>query len=1204
MTKYFNSSILFMAIFTVALTGFTQITPNGNSGSTMTSYTSGASNDPIYIWCADGLSNNTASLTANAPSGTAPFTFNWFFHDQSNFSWTPYTTQTGTTSTINNLPSDGYRVQIYDAGNNLVGCYIAWVWNMNSDVTASNAPGACDATGLNGTVNVNGSFTYYNPPPPESIITPATTITVCFSANHTYVSDLGFYLIGPAACGSPVVTLMPHPQLINALNGCCCNAGNNVNNLCFNTNLVGNISPCTASVPLTGTYSGYASAYGNNTTINWSPIYGCNAAEGGWRVQIFDCIGLDVGALTNATLTFSNLTSFCGSPTTISYTSGAINSTIADNSCNQGTASIFQVPITPNLTTPITINANVSYLWTSSPAVTIPNASTSLTPSVSSLPTGTTDFTLTATITYGSATCTNNATTAFVQTCCTAVADAGGDIAFCTGSNGTIGTPAVANMTYSWSPTTGLSDPTAAQPTVTLTNSGSTPQNSTYTLTVTNVVDGGCTDVDDVVVTVNPLPTVNAGTYPVSCSDAADITLVGTPVGGVFSGNGVSGTAFDPSVGTQTVTYDYTDGNGCSNSATSTITIVDPSSVSAGTYSPVCIDAPDVVLAGNPAGGTFSGTGVTGTAFDPSVGTQTITYNYTDANGCSGSGTATITVNPLPVVNAGADVVICADGAATLSASGSGTPSWSPATGLSSTTVLNPSASPAATTTYTLTLTENGCSDSDDVTVTVFPNPAVTISGDQSICAGDCSTLTVSGADFYMWAPSADITDPTAAAQNVCPTTTTTYDVTGFSISSNSVLNGDFSGGAVDFNSDYLLSSDTQSESTYFVTTDANLTHPGFTGVDHTTGSGNFMVVNGSGVPNTSVWCQTVAVQPNTDYVFSTWVSALALGSPAILQFSINGSNLGSPFTAPLVTGQWDEFYTTWNSGSATSATICIVNQNTAVGGNDFGLDDIFFSALCSSTESITVTVNPLPNINAGSDVTICEGQAVTLSGSNGVTYNWNNGVLNGQSFVPAASGTYTVTGTDANGCVNTDNVNVTLLPPPTSAFTADSVTGYPGLSVNFTNDSQDATSYIWIFGNGQMATVSTTAAQNATYGNPGTYTVFLIADNGYCTDSSSLDIIVIPFPDPIIHVPNVFTPNGDGTNDVFFIATQYVETLEVQIFNRWGNVVHEINGVNDSWDGMVSNKEAVEGVYFFTYYVKGINGMELTGHGNITLNR
>ncbi|MFN5909891.1 MAG: gliding motility-associated C-terminal domain-containing protein [Bacteroidota bacterium] len=1199
-----NKIVALSFSFFITFSILSQITPNGNSGSTTTNYTSGAQNDPIYIWCADGLSNNTASLTANAPSGSAPYTFNWFFHDQTNFSWTPYVTQTGTSSTINNLPSDGYRVQIYDAGNNLVGCYIAWVWNMNSDVTASNNPSACNATGLSGTINANGSFTYYNPPPPESIITPATTITVCFSANHTYVSDLGFYLIGPAACGSPIVTLMPHPQLINALNGCCCNSGNNVNNLCFTTNLVGNISPCTAGAPLTGTYSGYASAYGNNTTINWSPLYGCNAAEGGWRVQIFDCIGADVGALTNATLTFSNLTSFCGSPTTISYTSGSINSAINDNSCSQGVASIFQVPITPNLTTPITINANVSYLWSSVPAVSIPNASTSLTPAVTNLPTGTTNFTLTANISYGSVNCTNSEVTAFVQTCCTAVSDAGSDVSFCTGANANIGTPAVANMSYSWSPATGLSDPTTAQPTVTLTNTGSSPQSTTYTLTVTNTVDGGCTDADEVVVTVNPLPTVNAGTYPVSCSDAADIDLVGSPVGGTFSGAGVTGSAFDPSVGTQTVTYSYTDGNNCSNTATATITVVDPSSTSAGTYSPVCIDGANVVLTGTPPGGVFSGTGVTGNSFDPSAGTQTITYDYTDANGCSGTANTTITVNPLPIVNAGADAVICADGATVLLASGTGSPAWTPSNGLSSATVLNPSASPSATTTYTLTLTENGCSDSDDITVTVFPNPAVSITGDQAICSGECTTLEVSGADFYTWAPSPDITDPLGTSQDVCPTTTTTYEVTGFSVSANSVINGDFSGGAVGFSSDYSLSADTQPESTYFVTTDANLTHPGFTGIDHTTGTGNFMVVNGSGTPNTSVWCQTVTVQPNTDYVFSTWVSTLAVGSPAVLQFSINGNTIGTPFTAPLFTGEWDEFYSTWNSGSATSATICIVNQNTAVGGNDFGLDDIFFSALCSSTESFTVTVNPLPTINAGADITLCQGESVTLTGSNGSSYTWSGGAVDGQPFVPAASGTYTVSGTDVNGCVNTDQLTVTLLNPPVSDFTADSLTGYPGLTVEFTNESQDASSYVWVFGNGQLASVSTTAGQNATYGSPGTYTVYLIADNGYCTDSSSLDIIVIPFPDPIIHVPNVFTPNGDGTNDVFFIASQYVETLEISIFNRWGNEMREVNGINDSWDGTVNGKDAEEGTYFFKYYAKGINGTELTGHGNVTLNR
>ncbi|MEY4605178.1 MAG: hypothetical protein RIT43_2470 [Bacteroidota bacterium] len=983
--------MLKLLAFTIALAlsfvSFGQIVPNGNSGSATTNYTSGASNDPIYIWCADGLSNNTASLTANAPSGTGPFTFTWYYHDQNTFSWAAYTTQTGATSTINNLPSDGYQVQIFDASSNLVGCYIAWVWNMNSDVTASNTPQLCDATNLSGTVNVNGSFTYYNPPPAASLVTPATQISVCFDANHTYVSDLGFYLVGPASCGSPTIPLMPHPQLINASNGCCCNSGNNITDLCFTTNLVGNINPCSFTAPLSGTYSGYSSSYGDNVTINWSSLYGCSATEGDWRVQIYDCIGADVGALTNATITFSNLASVCGSPTTVNYNSGAISSSINDNSCSAGTASIFQVPLTGNFTTPININASVSYLWTSDPTVTIPGATTSLTPSLTGLSNDSFDFTLTATITYGTVVCTNFATTNFVSSCCTAVADAGGDLSYCTGFTPTIGAPATAGLTYSWSPSTGLSDASAAQPTVTALNSGSVPSTTTYTLTVTNVVDGGCTDVDDVIVTINP-------------------------------------------------------------------------------------------------------------------------------------------------------------------------------------------------------------------------SPALVFTGDQEICAGECTNITVSGADFYEWAPNAAITDSSSASQNFCPSATTSYNVTGYIISSNTVTNGDFSLGAVDFSSSYILSGNTQPEGTYFVTNNANSTHPGFTGFDHTTGSGNFMVVNGSGTPGTSVWCQTITVQPNTDYVFSTWVSALALGSPAQLQFSINGTVVGDVFNAPLLTGQWEEFYTTWNSGSATSATICIVNQNTSLGGNDFGIDDINFASVCNNTETVTVTVNPLPNINAGADLTLCAGEEVTLTASNGSTYNWDNGVVNGQSFIPSVTTTYTVTGTDAEGCTNTDQVTVVLVTPPTSSFFADSLTGYPGLSVEFTNTSTDATDYFWLFGNGFSTTSTDLSGQSMVYDQPGTYGVYLIADNGYCQDSSTLQIVVIPFPDPVLHIPNVFTPNGDASNDLFFIETAYVSELELTIINRWGNFVAEILDVNGNWDGKISGKDADEGVYFYKYRAKGVNGKELTGHGNITLLR
>jgi gliding motility-associated-like protein len=234
----------------------------------------------------------------------------------------------------------------------------------------------------------------------------------------------------------------------------------------------------------------------------------------------------------------------------------------------------------------------------------------------------------------------------------------------------------------------------------------------------------------------------------------------------------------------------------------------------------------------------------------------------------------------------------------------------------------------------------------------------------------------------------------------------------------------------------------------------------------------------------------------------------------------------------------------------------------------------------------------------------LCAGEEVTLTASNGSTYNWDNGVVNGQSFIPSVTTTYTVTGTDAEGCTNTDQVTVVLVTPPTSSFFADSLTGYPGLSVEFTNTSTDATDYFWLFGNGFSTTSTDLSGQSMVYDQPGTYGVYLIADNGYCQDSSTLQIVVIPFPDPVLHIPNVFTPNGDASNDLFFIETAYVSELELTIINRWGNFVAEILDVNGNWDGKISGKDADEGVYFYKYRAKGVNGKELTGHGNITLLR
>jgi len=95
------------------------------------------------------------------------------------------------------------------------------------------------------------------------------------------------------------------------------------------------------------------------------------------------------------------------------------------------------------------------------------------------------------------------------------------------------------------------------------------------------------------------------------------------------------------------------------------------------------------------------------------------------------------------------------------------------------------------------------------------------------------------------------------------------------------------------------------------------------------------MVINGSGTPNTKVWCQTLNVLPNNWYTFSCWVTSVNVQSPAILQFYINGDTLGTTFNAPSDTCIWQYFQNMWYSNNTTTANICIVNQNTAFDGND-----------------------------------------------------------------------------------------------------------------------------------------------------------------------------------------------------------------------------------------------------------------------------
>ncbi|MBA3901612.1 MAG: T9SS type A sorting domain-containing protein, partial [Bacteroidetes bacterium] len=161
-------------------------------------------------------------------------------------------------------------------------------------------------------------------------------------------------------------------------------------------------------------------------------------------------------------------------------------------------------------------------------------------------------------------------------------------------------------------------------------------------------------------------------------------------------------------------------------------------------------------------------------------------------------------------------------------------------------------------------------------------------------------------------------------------------------------------------------------------------------------------------------------------------------------------------------------------------------------------------SSGCKNSDTVRVDINPPALINAGADRRICEGSAATLIGSGGITYTWNPGGHNINPYIPSVkvNTTYTVTGTDANGCSGSDNVTVTLDSLPEASFTDVQDINNP-LKWEFFNTSSNANNYYWSFGDGQSSTLT---SPSYTYNSPGNYKVMLIAVNTCGNDTAYSD--------------------------------------------------------------------------------------------------
>ena len=219
-------------------------------------------------------------------------------------------------------------------------------------------------------------------------------------------------------------------------------------------------------------------------------------------------------------------------------------------------------------------------------------------------------------------------------------------------------------------------------------------------------------------------------------------------------------------------------------------------------------------------------------------------------------------------------------------------------------------------------------------------------------------------------------------------------------------------------------------------------------------------------------------------------------------------------------------------------------------------------------------------------------------------------GVLTNSTLIVNSPGIYRVFVTNnSNGCSSIGEVSI-VNGVLTGLLDANYDSGFAPLNVTLYNNSKSVNSLsitsVWNFGNGTTnITNSSILSQSVTYNQPGTYTVSLFVSKGNCQDIAK-KIIKVDIPSKL-EVPNVFTPNGDGSNDIFFLSAANLTEITALIFDRWGNKVYELtsNTGNIAWDGKnQTGKDVAEGTYFYVITAKGKDNQAYSTKGNLSLYR
>lgn len=743
---------------------------------------------------------------------------------------------------------------------------------------------------------------------------------------------------------------------------------------------------------------------------------------------------------------------------------------------------------------------------------------------------------------------------------------------------------------------------------------------TTYHVTTTNT--SGCTDTEDILITVNPSPTIPIIT--------GDTILCAGESSVIDAGPGYTTYLWNPSGGnTQSITVNssnlytvtVTNAAGCSVSKQVNVSVLANPSPTITGDNLICPGMTSIMDAG--AGYSSYLWSNSGTNQTTDIGIQGMLYvTVTDANSCSGEDSINISFSPQIVPNVTASSqFVCVGDDIQLSATGAGAGgSYEWDNGLGVGQIQNATINASAD--YYVTLTDfNNCTEIASVAITAIDVPNLIVNPQNTtICKGNSVNISVSGASTYSWYPSSGLSTTTGSVVIATPASTISYTITGeneqggttcTSTIQSDVIVDDFdftlpmnktvckntevdiianvTGGVAPYSFNWTVNNVLSLETSTVLTDIVDLTKV-------------YQLVGSDG--NGCVITKSTTYQNYPDLVMNAYVNVdtVCPGDPVLFNASISGGT-GEPYEFV-----FDEHY---------SNTILTIYPNETY---DYVI--VARDACEEIIDTIPIYTFPIPYIDFIADeYSGCQPKEIKFSPmaspSNLIDkYIWNFGDNNNLSNSPSLSHVYTNQGTydvkleikTINGCFadTTKEDLIHIEAKPNLAFTPmPNIVSILKPIILFKNQSEnlDSLSYIWDFGSGDLSNVQ---SPEYTFNTVGNYEVVLIGTTTYgCSDTVYKFIEVKP--EIEFYIPTAFTPDGDYHNEVFIPSGTNIikQGYKFTVYDRWGEPIFETDNLLEGWDGKFNGGSYVKpGIYVYLIVFKDIYGISYEKSGTINLIR